>query len=201
MTAINWEKLKRTMLFIDASNIYYSQRTLGWQIDYQKVINFFSTKANLKAAHFYSGTVTHLAPQQKFLQKMRQFGYIVKTKEVKWIKTNQKKIIGKGSLDIELALDLTHKTRQYDTALLFSGDSDFAPAVAFIQSKQKQVIAFSSRGHISRELARQANRYIPFESLKQFIQRKNHPALKRGKYSKPILLPARKGVKPKKSHV
>lgn len=201
MTTVHWKKLKRTMLFIDVSNIYYSQRTLGWQIDYQKVIHFFREKTRLKAAYFYSGVVSHDPKQQQFFRKMKKFGFTIKTKEVKWIKIGHKKIIGKGNLDIELALDLTHQTNKYDTALLFSGDSDFSAAVEFSQAKGKKVIVFSSRGHISKELARQSDKYIPFESLRNAFERKNHPAKRRGKSSASILLPTRKAVKPRKHHV
>jgi len=162
MKKIYWKKLKRTMIFIDVSNIYYSQHTLGWLIDYQKVFNFFKEKTNLKAAYFYSGVVSQNAKQKKFFSNMRHFGYIVKTKEVKWIKTGPKK---------------------YDTALLFSGDSDFAAAIEFIQAKGKKALVFSSRGHISRELARQSDKYIPFESLKETFARKKSPRQRRGKSS------------------
>lgn len=114
---------------------------------------------------------------------MQEFGFEVKTKEVKFIRTGVKRVIGKGNLDIELALDMTHRLRSYDTAILLSGDSDFEPAVRFVQEKGKKAIVISSRGHISRELARRADKYVPFEALRKYFERKNHPALRRGKSS------------------
>jgi len=169
---VYWKTWKKTAVFIDVSNIYYSQRTLSWEIDYLKLIKFFKEKTNLTKAYFYSGVVSTKKSQQKFFTKMGTFGYIVKTKEVKWIKNKEGKIIkGKGNLDIELALDMVLSLKTYDTAILLSGDSDFEPVIKYLRSKKRKVIVISSRGHISRELARGADKYIPFESLKQFLKR------------------------------
>lgn len=169
---VYWKRLKKAALFVDVSNIYYSQQTLGWQIDYQKVISFFKKNTKLIIAYFYSGVVSKNKKQQKFFAKMRKFGFKVKTKEVKWIKDKTGKVLkGKGNLDIELALDMTHLCNRFDTAILMSGDSDFVPAVKFVQKKGKKVIVFSSRGHIARELARAANRYVPFEAMKKEFKR------------------------------
>ena len=83
-------------LFIDVSNIYYSQQTLGWKIDYSKVLNYFKNHTKLVSAFFYSGVVSKDAKQQTFISKMKQFGFVVKTKEVKWIRDkNSKTLKGK----------------------------------------------------------------------------------------------------------
>lgn len=165
-------KNSRVSLFIDVSNIYYSQQTLGWEIDYQKVIGYFKSHTNLISAFFYSGVVSSNTKQQKFFSKMKRFGFIVKTKEVKWIRDKNSKVLkGKGNLDIELALDMSHTTKKYTVAVLFSGDSDFTPAIEFVQAKRKKVVVFSSRGHISKELARAADLYVPFESMREELER------------------------------
>ncbi len=172
MKKVLWKSFKRTMMFVDVSNIYYSQKTLGWEIDYLKLIEFFKTKTTLKKAFFYSGIVSSNNKQQDFFNKMRTFGYDVKTKEVKWIKDKTSKTTkGKGNLDIELALDMVLNASKYDTALLFSGDSDFEPAVLHLKSKGKKTIVLSSRGHISKELIKCSNKYVPFETLKKEISR------------------------------
>lgn len=175
-------------VFIDAANILYSQQTLGWEIDYEKLINYFKKNTRLISAHFYSGVVSKNIKQEKFFRKMRSFGYKVTTKEVKWIRDKNGKILkGKGNLDIELALDLTQDMTHYKTAVLISGDSDFEPAVRFIKRKGKKVLVVSSRGHIAKELIRAADKYIPLEALKTELKRdqiKNHPRFSGGMYIK-----------------
>jgi len=163
---------KRVSLFIDAANILYSQQSLGWKIDYKKLIKYFKKRTNLTEAYFYSGKVTSNQKQLKFFELMEKFGYKVKTKEVKWIKDSKGKIIkGKGNLDIELALDLTHTTNNYDVALIFSGDSDFAPAIDFIRNLGKREVVISTRGHISKELIQTSNLYLSFDKLEKYIKR------------------------------
>lgn len=157
----------RVAVFIDAANILYSQQTLKWNIDYKKLINYFKKSTKLVSAYFYSGKISKNIKQAKFFKKMQSFGYVVITKEVKWIRDKNGKILkGKGNLDIELALDLTHSADSYETAILMSGDSDFEPAVSFVKKKGKRVIVISARGHVSRELIKSAHKYIPFEKLK-----------------------------------
>jgi uncharacterized LabA/DUF88 family protein len=162
----------RIALFIDVANILYSCQTLDWQIDYQKIFTYFKNNFQMKDAYFYSGIISKNSAQLKFFEKMREFGFKVKTKEVKWIKDNKSHSLkGKGNLDIELALDMTHLTHTYDTAILFSGDSDFVPAVEYVKKLDRKVVVISSRGHIARELIWSANAYIPFESLRELFER------------------------------
>lgn len=165
-------KKKKIAIFIDAANILYSQQTLGWEIDYKKFLSFFKKGFQLVCANFYSGKISKNARQNKFFKKMESLGYKVITKEVKWIRDKNGKILkGKGNLDIELAIDLTQSIDLYDTLILASGDSDFEPAVSFARQKGKTVFVVSSRGHVSKELIKAAHQYIPMEKLKMYIKR------------------------------
>jgi uncharacterized LabA/DUF88 family protein len=163
----------RVAIFIDAANILYSQQTLGWQIDYEKLIDYFKTRTELVSAHFYSGTRSEKKNQTKFFKKMQSFGYTVTTKEVKWIKDNHGKILkGKGNLDIELALDMSSITPNYDTVILLSGDSDFAPLIQLVKRKKKKVIVISTKYHIAKELIDTCDKYINLKYLREFVERK-----------------------------
>ena len=186
----------RAYVFVDVSNIYYSQKTLGWNIDYQKLLALFRNNGKLIASYFYTGFDPDNKKQIEFLEKMESFGYIVKKKEIKWIKDRNTRVVkGKGNLDIELALDLTHKLNDYDTAVLFSGDSDFTPAIAMVKKKKKRIIVISSRGHIARELIQMADTFIPFEKIRVQVERKKSPRTRRGKSSDRILSKKSRNVK------
>lgn len=39
----------KTAVFIDASNIYFSQKTLGWKIDFEKLLKYFKENTNLES--------------------------------------------------------------------------------------------------------------------------------------------------------
>lgn len=162
----------RTMLFIDAANILYSQKDLGWFVDYKKLKAYFEKNSKLIGIHYYTGKVGTLEKQVAFLNKLNSVGYKVKAKEVKMIKLGNGKLLPKGNLDVELALDAYRLSDKYDTIILFSGDSDFDYLLDLLKEKGKQILVVSTRGHVSRELL-DAGRYLDLDKLREFIQYKN----------------------------
>jgi uncharacterized LabA/DUF88 family protein len=79
-------------------------------------------------------------------------GYIVRTKVVKRIKNREGGYKWKSNLDIELAFEMVDTQESYDSAVLFSGDSDFSTPIDRIKKRGKRIIVVSTRGHISKEL-------------------------------------------------
>lgn len=46
----------RTFVFIDASNLFYGgEKSLGWKIDYQKLLNYLKEKYNISRALYFGG--------------------------------------------------------------------------------------------------------------------------------------------------
>ena len=45
---------EKIALFIDGSNLYAAARALGFDIDYRKLLDFFSTKGRLIRAFYYT---------------------------------------------------------------------------------------------------------------------------------------------------
>ena len=45
---IYWKTCKKTSIFIDAANVFYSQKTLRWRVDYEKFLNFFKKMDKIK---------------------------------------------------------------------------------------------------------------------------------------------------------
>ena len=72
---------------------------------------------------------------------------------------------------MKLAIDIVLKAKEFDIAILASGDSDFETVVEYLQSIKKKVIVVSARGHISRELAKRADQYLPLEKIKSEIKK------------------------------
>lgn len=71
----------------------------------------------------------------------------------------------KGDLDAELIIDALKNASGFDTCVLMSGDSDFAPLLDELKRQHKRVIVMSTRGHISKELLDRA-KYIDLRKLK-----------------------------------
>ncbi len=158
----------RAYMFIDAANILYSQQTLGWKVDYKKLKQYFEEECDLKGAYFYTGQVGANDKQKGFLEKSQSFGYRVTAKEVKRIRVGRNAFEWKGNLDVELTIDVIKNLGNFDTLILLSGDSDFAPLLDTVKQAGKNAIVMSTKGHISKELLERA-KYINLKKLKDVI--------------------------------
>ncbi len=158
----------RVYVFVDAANILYSQQTLRWRVDYRKLKEYFEKECDLRAIYFYTGRVGENHKQNSFIKKLEQLGYIVKAKEVKRIKVSKNFYEWKGNLDVELTIDVLGNINNFDSLILMSGDSDFAPLLDAVKAQHKRVIVMSTKGHISKELLDRA-KYINLKKLKNFI--------------------------------
>lgn len=159
----------KTAVFIDAANILYSQKTLGWRIDYFKLKKYLEKESKLIFLNYYTGKVGSLDRQIKFIEKIESIGYKVVSKEIKLIKLSSNKFLQKGNLDIELALDAFRTKDQYDTLLLFSGDSDFSYLLDLLKLEGKKIIVFSTRKHIAIDLLKRA-KYVDLKKIREFIE-------------------------------
>ena len=157
----------KTAVFIDAANIFYSQRTLGWRIDFKRLASYLRSEVDVVGLYYYTGGIEKRGEQQAFLRKVESFGYAITAKEVKLIKLPGGRFTSKGSLDIELALDAYMQRDRYETCLLFSGDSDFEYLLEVLKRERKKVLVASARGHISKELLDRA-KYIDLRKLRGY---------------------------------
>ena len=156
----------RVAVFVDAANILYSQRTLGWRMDYKKLRGYFERETDLIGIHFYTGKVGSDEKQGKFIRKLESLGYMVRSKEVKHICVGKDTYIRKGNLDAELIIDALKYASTYDTCVLMSGDSDFAPLLDELKSQRKLVIVMSSKHHVAHELLVRA-KYMNLQHLEK----------------------------------
>jgi uncharacterized LabA/DUF88 family protein len=167
------KKLKRagkTAVFIDAANILYSQQTLGWQVDYKKLINCLKKDFKLIFVGFYYGEIKTNNGQQRFFQMLKDRGYTLRTKPVKYIKTPKGTLL-KGNLDIELAFDILRLKEKFNTCILFSGDSDFETILKYLRKSKKKVIVVSTKGRVAIELIRNCDKYINLRKFRSLLER------------------------------
>ena len=56
--------------------------------------------------------------------------------------------------------------KEYDTAVIMSGDSDFVSLVNLLRDNGKKVIIISTRWHVAKDLIRAANYYVDIKKFK-----------------------------------
>lgn len=159
----------KVYIFIDAENLFYAQKTVGWKISYEKLMKYFKKECGKNTKCFlYKGIDERNTKQRKFLDMLDLNDYIVRTKVVKRIKTRDGRYQWKSNLDIELALEMIELKKSFDTTILVSGDSDFAVVLDKLKKAKKRVLVMSTRGHVARELLERA-KFIDLRKLKKII--------------------------------
>jgi len=162
-------------VFIDASNIYFSQMKLGWRIDFKKLMEYFKNNTQLGKIYYYTAYDKGYSNQQKFLDFLEIIGYIVRKKKVKFIEDSTRKDGGfqKGNLDVELTIDAVHNRDTFKSFVLFSGDSDFEALFKYMKAYRKNCIVISTKDHVSIELIKQA-KFFDLKKLKGEIELKDN---------------------------
>jgi len=168
---------ERVALFIDGANLYATAKSLGFDIDYKRLLNVFRQKGQLVRALYY----TALAEDQEYssirplIDWLDYNGYTMVTKPTKEFTdtTGRRKI--KGNMDIELAVDAMRLSDTLDHIVLVSGDGDFRSLVAALQQKGKRVTVISTLQTqppmVADELRRQADQFVDIADLEQLICR------------------------------
>lgn len=158
----------KVYVFIDVANIFYSQKTLKWRVSYEKLMEYFQRECNLGKCFVYTGIFKKNSNQERFLKMLQKVGYILRAKPVKKIVTRDGQAEWKADFDVELSFEMDDLSREYDTAILLSGDSDFAYTLKRIKKKGKRVIIMSTRGHVALDLLKEA-KFVDLRKLKNKI--------------------------------
>lgn len=162
-------KKGNTAVYIDASNLFFTEKKLGWNIDFKKLFDYFKKNCTLKFIKYYSPYKPYDINQKKFFTMLKKIGYKVILKEIKVIKDKIHNIVfTKGNLDIEIAIDILEDINQYKNIILFSGDSDFESLLKKISKKGKNIIIIASKETISKELLNIGS-FVDIESIKNLI--------------------------------
>ena len=183
---------ERIALFIDGPNLYAAARALGFDIDYKKLLEFFTGRGYMVRALYYTALIEdqEYSPIRPLVDWLDYNGYTMVTKPTKEFTdaTGRRKI--KGNMDIELAVDMLEMADTLDHLYVFSGDGDFRRLVEAVQRKGKRVTVVStvrsSPPMAADELRRQADVFLELEKLIPQISRAgNRQPVAAGKLAEP----------------
>ena len=173
---------ERTALFIDGANLYAATRSLGFDIDYRRLLDYFAGKTNLLRAYYYSALLEteEYSPLKPLTDWLAYNGYSLVTKPAKEYTDAMGRRRVKGNMDIELAIDMLELAPKIDHAVLFSGDSDFRRLVEAVQRKGVRVTVISTiktnPPMIADELRRQADQFAELAEIAVEFTRKPREA-------------------------
>ncbi|MBL8573977.1 MAG: NYN domain-containing protein [Hyphomicrobiaceae bacterium] len=164
-------------LFIDGANLYGTAKTLGFDIDYKRLLTEFAGRGNLLRAYYYTALVEdqEYSSIRPLIDWLAYNGYRVVTKAAKeyYDREGRRKI--RANMEIELAVDALELAEHVNHIVLFSGDGDFRRLVEAVQRKGCKVTVVSTLQTqppmIADDLRRQADFFLDLASLQNKVGR------------------------------
>jgi uncharacterized LabA/DUF88 family protein len=169
---------EKIALFIDGANLYATAKSLGFDIDYKRLLREFQSRGYLLRAFYYTAVIEdqEYSSIRPLIDWLDYNGYSVVTKATKEFvdqNTGRRKV--KGSMDIELAVDAMEIAGTIDHMVLFSGDGDFRSLVEAVQRRGVRVTVISTISTqppmVADELRRQADIFLDIVDLQSKIGR------------------------------
>lgn len=116
--------------FIDSQNLNLAIQDMGWKLDFKKFRIHLRDKYKIEQAFIFIGYM----PQNESLYKsLQKYGFILVFKPT--LILPNKKV--KGNVDAELVLHTMIEYKNYEKALIVSGDGDFFCLIEYLQKKKK----------------------------------------------------------------
>ena len=171
------EPYERVALFIDGANLYQAARALGFDIDYRRLLENFSTGCRLLRAYYYTALLDEqeYSPIRPLVDWLEYNGYTMVTKPLKEYSQTLGRRKYKGNMDVEITVDAMEISPHVQHVVLVSGDGDFRRLVEALQRRGVRVTVVSTirtqPPMIADELRRQADFFLDLADLQPAIER------------------------------
>ena len=123
-------KPRNNYAFIDSQNLNLSIRNQGWVLDFRKFRKYLSREYGVAEAFLFIG---YVYDNQDLYTALQKSGYIVVFKPTLTLPSGKVK----GNVDAELVLHAMIEYRNYDKALIVTGDGDFYCLVDYLRKNDK----------------------------------------------------------------
>ena len=168
---------ERVALFIDGANLHAAARSLGFDIDYKRLLRYFQEQCRLIRAFYYTALIEdqEYSPLRPLVDWLDYNGYRLVTKAAREFVDSQGRKRWRGDMDVEIAVDMMEMASHADHLVLFSGDGDFRVLVEAVQRRGARVTVVSTVKSqppmASDDLRRQADNFVDLADLADIIGR------------------------------
>src|SRR4030095_3359771 len=162
---------EKIALFIDGANLYATAKSLGFDIDYKRLLREFQGRGYLLRAFYYTAVIEdqEYSSIRPLIDWLDYNGYTVVNKATKEVLDQSRRRKVQGNIGIELAGDAMEIAPSVDHIVLFSGDGDFRSLVEAIQRKGVRVTVVSTISTqppmVADELRRQCDIFLDIVEL------------------------------------
>lgn len=168
---------EKLAIFVDGANLHGTAKSLGFDIDYRRLLALFAAKGRLLRAFYYTALLEdqEYSPLRPLVDWLDYNGFTVVTKPAKEFVDQAGRRRLKSNMDIEMAVDMLEIAPHVDHVVLLSGDGDFRRLIESVQRQGVRVSVVSSiktqPAMISDELRRQADNFVELADLQTAIAR------------------------------
>ncbi len=163
---------ERVAIFIDGSNLYHGlkENRGNANIDFEKFCSHLVENRRLTRIYYYNAPKIAQENPTGYIQQQSFFNRI---KKVPFFELKLGRLVIRNNVTIEKGIDVLitvdmiryARNNAYDTAILVSGDGDFAPVLEFLKDFGKHIEnAYFSRGR-SNNLANHSDKFINLDNL------------------------------------
>ncbi len=156
-------------VFVDVSNLFYSAKSFGVEVNYCRLLDYAVRNRNLIRAYSYTGIDPDNPNQRKFIDFLCANGYKVICKDIHKYDSGRVK----ANLDIEMAVDILTMSDNLDVVVLVSGDGDFVRLVQAVQSKGVRFELISFRSSTANDLIAAADHFTEITTIPEIFR--NYP--------------------------
>jgi len=176
---LNLKASEKTAIFIDGANLYKAARGLGFDIDYKRLLAIGLEQSQLVRAYYFTAIQEDreqdYSPLRPLVDWLDYNGYSMITKLAHEYTDSQGRKRFKGSVDVELTVEMLNLAEHIDHLILFSGNGDFRKAIEAVQAKGVRVTIVSTMKSnpaiAADELRRQADKFFDLSDLEKSIGR------------------------------
>ena len=166
-------------VFIDSWSLNQASRSLDLQIDFKRLRTELMRRGRLQSLNYYAVVDEREDdnPLIPLLQWLSYNGYRVKRKAGRAFTNDEGKRHLRGSVEVEIAIDMVLAAPLVDHIILFGGSRDYVHAVETAQRLGCRVTLCTTRqadAHIAAdELRRAVDDFIELEDLAEVIEKQD----------------------------
>lgn len=154
-----------TYAFIDSQNLNLGIKSQGWKLDWRKFRQYLRDKHNTTKAYLFIG---YKPGNESLYTKLQENGFTLILKPTLELPNGTVK----GNVDAELVLHTMIEFKNFDKAIIVSGDGDFHCLVEYLSNKDKLLHILTPNKHYSRLFKMFSSHIVRLDILRNNLEQK-----------------------------
>lgn len=139
----------RAYAFIDLSNVFRGAESEGWKMDYERLQHYLATRYDVTRAFVFGGT-SNRPDRVELHEQLVRLGYEVLLVPTRTFKDGT----SKADVDSRMTFEMMRMEKEYDRAVVFTGDGDFYWVLEYLRATKERVWLFGIAARTARDLKR-----------------------------------------------